>query len=47
MTIRTTDGQSYSARVEILHGDPTLPLTDDELVTKYGGVGETSCTRET
>ena len=35
VTIRTTDGRSYSARVDIPRGDPTLPLTDDELLTKY------------
>jgi hypothetical protein len=34
-TIRTTDGRSYSARVDIPRGDPTLLLTDDELLTKY------------
>ena len=40
MTIRTTDGRSYSARMDIPRGDPALPLTDDELLTKhreYGG----------
>ena len=35
VTIRTRDGQSYSARVDIPRGDPALPLTDDELLTKY------------
>jgi 2-methylcitrate dehydratase PrpD len=35
VTIRTTDGQSYSARVDIPRGDPALPLTDDELLSKY------------
>jgi 2-methylcitrate dehydratase PrpD len=35
VTIRTTDGRSYSARVDIPRGDPALPLTDDELLTKY------------
>jgi len=35
VTIRTTDGQSYSARVDIPRGDPALPLTDDELQSKY------------
>ena len=35
VTIRTTDGQSYSAQVDIPRGDPALPLTDDELLTKY------------
>jgi 2-methylcitrate dehydratase PrpD len=35
VTIRTTDGQSYSARVDIPHGDPALPLTDDEILAKY------------
>ena len=35
VTIRTTDGRSYSARVDIPRGDPVLPLTDDELLCKY------------
>jgi len=39
VTIRTTDGQSYSARVDIPRGDPALPLTDDELLAKYRDCG--------
>jgi 2-methylcitrate dehydratase len=39
VTIRTTDGRSYSARVDIPRGDPALPLTDDELLTKYRDCG--------
>ena len=35
VTIRTTDGRSYGARVDIPRGDPALPLTDDELLAKY------------
>lgn len=35
VTIRTPDGRSYSARVDIPRGDPALPLTDDELLAKY------------
>ena len=35
VTIRTTDGRSYSARVDIPRGDPSLPLTDDELLKKF------------
>ena len=35
VTIRTTDGRSYSARIDIPRGDPALPLTDDELLAKY------------
>jgi 2-methylcitrate dehydratase PrpD len=35
VTIRTTDGRSYSARVDTPRGDPALPLTDDELLAKY------------
>ena len=35
VTIRTTDGRSFSARVDIPRGDPALPLTDDELLAKY------------
>ena len=39
VTIRTTDGQSYSARVDIPRGDPALPLTDEELLAKYRECG--------
>jgi 2-methylcitrate dehydratase len=39
VTIRTTDGRSYSARVDIPRGDPALPLTDNELLTKYRDCG--------
>jgi 2-methylcitrate dehydratase PrpD len=35
VTIKTTDGRSYSARVDIPRGDPALPLSDDELLEKY------------
>jgi 2-methylcitrate dehydratase PrpD len=35
VTIKTTGGRSYSARVDIPRGDPALPLTDDELLAKY------------
>jgi 2-methylcitrate dehydratase PrpD len=35
VTIRTSDGRSYSARVDIPRGDPALPLSDDELLSKY------------
>lgn len=35
ITIRTTDGQTYSARVDIPRGDPALPLTDEELLAKF------------
>jgi len=35
VTIKTTDGQSYSARVDIPRGDPALPLSDEELLAKY------------
>jgi 2-methylcitrate dehydratase PrpD len=35
VTIKTTDGRSYSTRVDIPRGDPALPLTDDELLEKY------------
>jgi len=35
VTIRTTDGRSYNARVDIPRGDPALPLTDDELLVKF------------
>ena len=39
VTIRTTDGRSYSARVDIPRGDPALPLTDDEVLAKYRDCG--------
>jgi 2-methylcitrate dehydratase PrpD len=39
VTIRTTDGRNYSARVDIPRGDPALPLTDDELLEKYRECG--------
>ena len=39
VTIRMTDGRSYSARVDIPRGDPALPLTDDELLSKYRDCG--------
>jgi 2-methylcitrate dehydratase PrpD len=35
VTIKTTDGRSYHARVDIPRGDPALPLTDVELLEKY------------
>jgi len=39
VTIRTTDGRSYNARVDVPRGDPALPLTDDELLSKYRDCG--------
>jgi 2-methylcitrate dehydratase PrpD len=39
VTIRTKDGRSYSARVDIPRGDPALPLNDDELLSKYRDCG--------
>jgi len=39
VTIRTRDGRSYSARVDIPRGDPALPLTDNELLAKYRDCG--------
>jgi 2-methylcitrate dehydratase PrpD len=39
VTIRMTDGRSYSARVDIPRGDPALPLTDKELLSKYRDCG--------
>ena len=35
VTITTNDGRSYSARVDIPRGDPALPLTGSELLSKY------------
>src|SRR5215813_9762983 len=39
VSIRTTDGRNYNARVDIPRGDPALPLTDDELLDKYRDCG--------
>jgi 2-methylcitrate dehydratase PrpD len=39
VTIRTKDGRSYSARVDIPRGDPALPLTDEDLLAKYRDCG--------
>ncbi len=39
VTIHTTDGKSYGARVDIPRGDPALPLTDSELLAKYRDCG--------
>ena len=39
VTIRTTDGRSYNARVDIPRGDPAMPLTDEELLAKYRDCG--------
>jgi 2-methylcitrate dehydratase PrpD len=46
VTIRTTDGQSYSARVDIPRGDPALPLTDNELLAKYRDCGRSQLRRD-
>jgi 2-methylcitrate dehydratase PrpD len=35
VTIRARDGRSYNSRVDTLRGDPSLPLTDEELFSKY------------
>lgn len=35
VTIKTNDGRGYGARVDIPRGDPALPLSDDELLSKY------------
>jgi 2-methylcitrate dehydratase len=39
VTIRTREGRSYNARIDIPRGDPALPLTDDELLAKYRDCG--------
>jgi len=41
VSIRTRDGRNYTTRVDIPRGDPTLPMTDPEIVEKY-----TECTRD-
>ncbi|MGB7950459.1 MAG: MmgE/PrpD family protein, partial [Candidatus Binatia bacterium] len=46
VTIRTTDGRSYNARVDIPRGDPALPLTDDELLAKYRDCGRSQLSRD-
>ena len=35
VTIKTTGGQRFDARVDIPRGDPASPLTDSELLSKY------------
>jgi 2-methylcitrate dehydratase PrpD len=44
--IRTIDGRSYNARVDIPRGDPALPLSDDELLTKYNDCARTQLRRD-
>ena len=39
VTIRTTDGRSYNARVDIPRGDPAVPMSDEELLAKYRDCG--------
>jgi 2-methylcitrate dehydratase PrpD len=46
VTIRTTDGRSYNARVDIPRGDPALPLTDDELLSKYRDCGRSQLSKD-
>jgi 2-methylcitrate dehydratase PrpD len=46
VTIRTRDGRSYSARVDIPRGDPALPLTDNELLAKYRDCGRSQLRRD-
>jgi 2-methylcitrate dehydratase PrpD len=46
VTIRTTDGRSYSARVDIPRGDPALPLTDHELLAKYRDCARSQLSRD-
>ncbi len=40
VTVKTTDGRSYNARVDILRGDPERPLTDSDLLGKYQECGQ-------
>lgn len=46
VTMHTVRGQSYSARVDILRGDPIQPLADEELLAKYYECGERLLTPE-
>jgi 2-methylcitrate dehydratase PrpD len=46
VTIKTNDGKSYSARVDIPRGDPAVPLTDDELLAKYRDCGRNQLSAE-
>jgi 2-methylcitrate dehydratase PrpD len=46
VTIRTTDGRRYNARVDILRGDPASPLSDDELLAKYRDCGRSRLSPE-
>ncbi|MBI2087417.1 MAG: MmgE/PrpD family protein [Deltaproteobacteria bacterium] len=40
VNVRTVDGRSYNARVDILHGDPEKPLSDSDLLAKYRDCGQ-------
>ena len=46
VTIKTTDGRSLSARVDIPRGDASLPLTDDELLGKYRDCARAQLSRD-
>src|SRR5262249_5092699 len=46
VTILTTDGRSYNARVDIPRGDPALPMTDEELMAKYRDCGRARLSKD-
>lgn len=47
VTIKTTDGRSLNARVDIPRGDASLPLTDDELLEKFRDCARAQLSAET
>ncbi|MBI2919329.1 MAG: MmgE/PrpD family protein [Chloroflexi bacterium] len=40
VSVRTRDGRTFSARVDILRGDPEKPLSDTDLLAKYRDCGQ-------
>lgn len=46
VTIKTNDGRSLSARVDIPRGDASLPLTDDDLLEKYRDCARAQLSRD-
>jgi hypothetical protein len=46
VTIKTTDGESYGARVDIPRGDPALSLTDVELLANTATARAAICNRK-
>jgi 2-methylcitrate dehydratase len=40
VTITTTDGKSYTKRVDVPKGDPRDPMTEEEIGVKFRALGE-------